>query len=159
MILKLIDEAVNSGALLASVAEILGLSARTIIRWRSSKDNIDKRNGPKQAPFNKLSIPERQELLRIANSLKFRELSPNQIVPRLADRGIYLASESTFYRVLREENLVNHREASKPPSPRPKEHVATGPCQVWSWDITYMKSSIKGMFFYLSSSIQNLVLY
>jgi len=149
MILKLIDEAVNSGALLASAAKILGLSARTIIRWRRSKDNIDKRNGPKQAPFNKLSIPERQELLRISNSLKFRELSPNQIVPRLADRGIYLASESTFYRVLREENLINHRETSKPPSPRPKEHVATGPCQVWSWDITYMKSSIKGMFFYL----------
>ena len=149
MILELIDEAVNSGALLSPAAEILGLSARTIIRWRRSKDDIDKRNGPKQPPLNKLSAQERQELLKTSNCLEFRELSPNQIVPKLADRGIYLASESTFYRVLREENLVNHRETSKPPSPCPKEHVATGPCQVWSWDITYMKSNVKGIFFYL----------
>ena len=46
--------------------------------------------------------------------------------------------------------MLTHRQASKPAvSHRPKEHVATGPCQVWSWDITYLKTSVKGLFFYL----------
>jgi putative transposase len=150
MILEFIDEAVQSGARLSPAAEIIGLSARTIIRWRRSENCRDKRNGPQKAPSNKLSKPERQNLLKVANRPEYRDLSPNQIVPKLADRGIYLASESTFYRVMREEDMVNHREPSKPASsPRPREHLATGPCQVWSWDITYLKSNVKGMFFYL----------
>lgn len=150
MILELMDEAVRSGARLRPSAEIIGLSARTIIRWRGNKDCADKRKGPQQTPSNKLSDQERQKVLKVANSPEYRDLSPNQIVPNLADMGIYLASESTFYRVLREEKMVNHREPSKPAStPRPKEHVATGPCQVWSWDITYLKANVKGIFFYL----------
>jgi len=97
-----------------------------------------------------LSEQERKKVLKVANSPEYRDLSPNQIVPKLADMGIYLASESTFYRILRDEKLINHREPSKPASsPRPKEHVATGPCQVWSWDITYLKTDVKGIFLYL----------
>jgi transposase InsO family protein len=150
MILDLINEALESGARLFPAAEIMGLSARTIIRWRLSKNCVDKRNGPHRAPSNKLSDQERQNVLKVANSPEYRDLSPNQIVPRLADMGIYLASESTFYRILRDEKLINHREPSKPASsPGPKEHVATGPCQVWSWDITYLKTNVKGIFFYL----------
>jgi transposase InsO family protein len=150
MILDLIDEAMGSGARLCPAAEIIGLSARTIIRWRLSRDCIDQRKGPQKRPCNKLSDHERQKVLKVANSPEYRDLSPNQIVPKLADIGIYLASESTFYRVLREEKLINHREPSKPAStPRPKEHVAMGPCQVWSWDITYLKTNVKGIFLYL----------
>lgn len=150
IILSLIAEAVESGARLSPAAEILGLSARTIIRWRLNHQCIDKRNGPQKEPPNKLSTQERQRVLKIANSPEYRDLSPKQIVPKLADLGLYLASESSFYRILREEKLVNHREASKPASsPRPREHVATGPCQVWSWDITYLKSNVTGLFFYL----------
>jgi len=150
MILDLINEALESGARLSPAAEIMGLSARTIIRWRLSKNCVDKRNGPHRAPSNKLSEQERQKVLKVANSPEYRDLSPNQIVPKLADMGIYLASESTFYRILREEKLINHREPSKPASlSRPKEHVATGPCQVWSWDITYLKTNVKGIFLYL----------
>ena len=67
-------------------------------------------------------------------------MSPKQIVPKLADQGIYIGSESTFYRVLKEQQMINHR---------PNEHVADGPCQVWSWDITYLRSPVSGMFFYL----------
>ncbi|MCP4720742.1 MAG: IS3 family transposase [Desulfobacteraceae bacterium] len=150
MILDLIDEAIESGARLSPAAEIIGLSARTIIRWRSSINCLDKRNGPNRVPSNKLCAQERQTVLKIANSPECRDLSPNQIVPKLADMGIYLASESTFYRILRDEKLINHREPSKPASsPRPREHVATGPCQVWSWDITYLKTDVKGIFLYL----------
>jgi putative transposase len=140
----------KSGARLSPAAKTIGLSARTIIRWRLSNECVDKRKGPQKAPCGKLSSPERQRVLKIANSPEYRDLSPKQIVPKLADMGLYLASESTFYRILREEKQVNHREASRPASsPRPREHVATGPCQVWSWDITYLRTTINGLFFYL----------
>ena len=150
MILELIAEAVESGARLSPAAEIIGLSARTIIRWRLSNTCIDQRKGPQKAPSNKLTDQERQKVLNVTNSPEYRDLSPNQIVPKLADMGIYLASEATFYRVLRQEKMIHHRESSKPASSsRPKAHLAAGPCQVWSWDITYLKTDVKGIFLYL----------
>ena len=150
MIINLIDRAVESGARLKKAADIMGLSARTIIRWRQLGGGQDQRKGPLTAPANKLSNHERQQILDTANSAQFRDLSPKQIVPKLADQGVYLASESTFYRILKEQKMLTHRQASKPAVPRrPKEHVATGPCQVWSWDITYLQTSVKGLFFYL----------
>ena len=134
MIFALIDEAIQAGARLGPAAEIMGLSARTIIRWRKKAGGEDGRKGPKTAP-NKLSEKERQKVLDAANSPEFRDLSPKQIVPKLADKGGYLASESTFYRVLRAHAMLAHHQSSKPAvSRRPEEHVATGPWQVWSWD-------------------------
>ena len=148
--MDLVDKAIASGARLKKAADIIGLSARTIIRWRNQDGGQDQRKGPLNPPANKLSQKERQQILDVANSAPFRDLSPKQIVPKLADQGIYLASESTFYRVLKEHKMLTHRQASKPAvMNRPKEHVATGPCQVWSWDITYLQSSVKGIFFYL----------
>jgi len=148
--MDLIDKAIASGARLKKAADIIGLSARTIIRWRNQDGGQDQRKGPLNPPANKLSQKERQQILDVANSAPFRDLSPKQIVPKLADQGIYLASESTFYRVLKEHKMLTHRQASKPAvMNRPKEHVATGPCQVWSWDITYLQSCVKGIFFYL----------
>jgi putative transposase len=150
MIINLIDKAIESGARLKKAADIMGLSARTIIRWRQQGDGQDQRKGPLTTPANKLSDQERKQILDIANSAPFRDLSPKQIVPKLADQGDYLASESTFYRVLKEHKMLTHHQASRPAtSRRPKEHVATGPCQVWSWDITYLQTSVKGLFFYL----------
>lgn len=147
----MIDEAMASGARLKASAETIGISARTIIRWKKQKIGQDQRKGPLSVPKNKLSDDERLAVINIANSPEFRDMSPKQIVPKLADKGLYLASESSFYRILRENKLANHRQSSKPSSKqhRPKEKVATGPCQVWSWDITYLKTSIKGKFFYL----------
>lgn len=78
-----------------------------------------------------------------------RDLSPKRIVPHLADRGEYVASESTFYRVLRQEGQVSRRERSRSPATRPRELVAGGPNQVWSWDITYLASTLRGQFFFL----------
>ena len=150
MIINLIDKAVESGARLDKAADIMKLSARTIIRWRKQSGGQDQRKGPLKAPANKLSEQERQQILDTANSAPFRDLSPKQIVPKLADQGVYLASESTFYRVFKEHKMLTHRQASKPAATHhPKEHVATGPCQVWSWDITYLQTSVKGLFFYL----------
>ena len=150
MILFLVDKAVASGARLKKAAEIIGLSARTIIRWRRSDTCADQRKGPMQAPNNKLSEQERQQILEVANSAPFRDMSPKQIVPTLADQGLYIGSESSFYRVLKEHHMVHHREQSKPANNhRPNAYVANGPCQVWSWDITYLRSAVRGCFYYL----------
>ncbi len=150
MIIDLIDTTVKSGARLKTAAASMGLSARTIIRWRQRHGGQDQRKGLSIAPANKLSEQERQQILDMSNSAPFRDLSPKQIVPKLADQGVYLASESTFYRVLKEHKMLTHHQSSKPAvSRRPKEHLATGPCQVWSWDITYLQTSVRGLFFYL----------
>ena len=94
---------------------------------------------------------EREHLLAVANSTEFGHLLPSQIVPRLADRGQYLASESTFYRVLRAENPCQHRGAERPSQKRhkPRALSATAPHHLESWDITYLPTQIRGTYFYL----------
>ena len=89
-------------------------------------------------------------MLAVANSPEFRNQSPRQIVPTLSDRGQYIASESTFYRVLHEEGQMSHRDRARPRTHRkPEQKVARGPNQVWCWDITYLRSSVRGAFYYL----------
>jgi hypothetical protein len=77
-------------------------------------------------------------IVSTVNSPEFADKSPHQIVPILADRGVYIASESTFYRVLRAKELLTHRHATKPATKveKPKELIAEQPNQIWSWDIT-----------------------
>ena len=89
-------------------------------------------------------------IIAVSTSPRFRDLSASQIVPILADAGVYIASEASFYRVLRENKLLVHRNKAKPSvNSKPKEYVVTGPNQVWSWDITYLRSSVRGTFYYL----------
>lgn len=148
MICELIDEAVKQGARQEAACVRLGVSERTLQRWQLTAE--DGRHGPHSAPANKLSEVERQVLVAVANSAEFRDVSPKQIVPSLADQGRYLGSESTLYRVLKAENLMAHRGRAKAPVPRPKpELFASGPNQVWTWDISYLRSSVRGEFFYL----------
>lgn len=151
MILGLVDEAVTAGARQSEACKLIGIEPRSLQRWREQGIGEDRRAGPKKEPQNKLSSAERAQLLRIANSPEYRDLCPKQIVPRLADEGTFVASESTFYRVLREENQLTHRSPSRPPTKRhkPTEYLATGPNRIWSWDITYLSSPVRGSFFYL----------
>jgi putative transposase len=147
--LELLNEAVQAGARLSKACETVGISVRTVERWRSGPAE-DQRHGPRTRQLNKLSDTERRKILEVLNSPEYRDLSPNQIVPRLADQGEYIGSEATMYRILREEGQQNHRERSKAPERRgPKSHEAIAPNQLWSWDITYLKSLIRGSFFYL----------
>ncbi len=89
-------------------------------------------------------------MLHIANSPPYQNLSPTKIVPQLADAGQYIASESTFYRILREEDQLKHRQLSSPHKHhKPTAYVAYGPNQVWTWDITYLPSQVQGLYFYL----------
>jgi transposase InsO family protein len=145
----LIDEAVTAGARRWKACELLGLSLRTLQRWGDEAGD-DRRKGPRSTPGNKLSEDERSEVLKVVNSKEFRDLPPSQIVPRLADQGRYLASESTLYRLLREEGQLVFREPSKSPTPRDVPVLcATAANQVWSWDITYLSSALRGSFYYL----------
>jgi transposase InsO family protein len=149
--MTLIEEAVDAGARREVAAKTLGLSVRTLQRWAHEPGSQDQRCGPRTSPANKLTQAECQRLLAVANTPEYRDLSPHQIVPRLADeQGIYLASESTFYRVLREAAQLTHRARSRPAvATPPREQVATGPNQVWTWDITWLPASVKGTFYYL----------
>ena len=149
MILDLVDEMVAEGVSVVAATKVIGVSARCVERWRRQQGGEDQRRGPKSEPANKLSVKEREHVLSVANSAEYRDLAPKQIVPKLADVGTYLASESSFYRYLREEGQLSHRGKSRPPSQKPAEHAATGPCQVWSWDITYLRSALRGCFYYL----------
>lgn len=150
MILAMIDEAVTAGAALERACEVLGLTERTVQRWRAADVGDDERAGPRTRPANAFTPAERAKVLAVVSEPENRDLSPKQIVPRLADEGRYVGSESTMQRILREEGQATHRGRAKPRAPRVvDEHVATGPNQVWSWDITYLLSGVRGRFFYL----------
>lgn len=150
--ISLIKEAVDAGAREKLACEELGISQRTLQRWRSylSPDEDQRPFAQRPEPKNKLSQDEKQEILDIVNQPEFKSLPPSQIVPQLADQGIYLASESTFYRVLKENNMQHHRGRSKKPCAKPiSTHCSTGPNQVWMWDITWLPGPAKGIYFYL----------
>ena len=146
--LQLIDQAVTAGARQHLACEMLGLSERTVQRWRyTSKDKRTDTIHP--SPANKLSGEERATLLATINLPEYASLTPHQIVPKLADQGIYLASESSIYRIMKATGQGQRRGRSKPPQKRPlTTHQASGPNQVWCWDITWLPTTVKGKFFY-----------
>ena len=151
-LVTLFHEAVEHGARKAKAADVMGLPLRTLQRWqRPESVPVDGRTLRQQAPCNRLSDEERARVLAIANSDEFKDKTPHQIVPILAERGEYYASESTIYRIFREAKQVNHRHACRAPVERskPKALTATAPKQLVSWDITYLTSLVKGQFFYL----------
>jgi transposase InsO family protein len=148
-----IDEACAAGARVTEACRVVAISPRTLQRWR--EEGEVKADGRQEAaqqrePANKLSEDERRQILAIANEPKFARMPPSQIVPILADRGRYIASESSFYRVLREADQLAHRGRAKAPRHhRPAPLQASAANQLWSWDITYLATTVKGLFFYL----------
>lgn len=152
LVIELVDEATTNGAREFKACEVLGISHRTLFRWRSetSPSEDQRPHAKRPVPHNKLSTEERKAVIEICNQPKYKSLPPSQIVPRLADEGVYLASESTMYRILKKNEMQHHRGKSKAPVKRPiSTHSADGPNQVWMWDITYLPAQIKGLYFYL----------
>lgn len=149
--LSLIEEAVQAGARERLACEELGLTQRTLQRWRKPKTREDGRPQAKRPePVNKLSVDEQQQILEVIHQPEYQSLPPSQIVPRLADQGTYLASESSFYRVMHRHNQQQHRGRSKKRTVKPPtSHRATAANQVWMWDITWLAGPVKGLFFYL----------
>ena len=147
-----IAEARGEGARLGPACEIAGLSLRTYRRWTvSGAVQGDGRPGAEHpAPSHKLSVSEREAIVAVCQAPRFASLPPSQIVPQLADEGCYLGSESSFYRVLHEAGQQHHRGRADAPRRRePATHEATGPNQLWCWDVSYLPSGIRGMYYYL----------
>lgn len=153
MIAERIVQAQRKGARLKAACGLAGIDVRTLQRWkREGLQHGDRRpHAIRPTPAHALSAHERERILQIANEPRFAELPPARIVPMLADEGIYLASESSFSRVLRAHGQVRHRGRSKTPQRKrpPSTHVATGPRQLWSWDLTFLASKVVGQWFYL----------
>lgn len=153
--IQLIEEAVSNGARLSKACSELGFPERTYYRWKAlikeTGSAQDRRPGAKHPdPKNKLSSQERQEVLDTVNSAKYADMPPCEIVPDLADKGKYICSESTFYRIMRQMRIDNYRgRQARPNGRKPTTHKATGPNQVWMWDITYLNGPVKGMYYYL----------
>jgi putative transposase len=150
-VMTLVAEAIAAGARQDRACAAISLSGRTLQRWQCASLHGDQRPMRLQAPKNRLSMLERERLLTVVNSDEFGHLPPSQIVPILADCGQYIASESTFYRVLRAENQLGHRGAERPAQRRhkPRALFATMPNELFSWDITYLPTQVKGIYFYL----------
>lgn len=147
----LINEAKASGARQSAACELVGISARTFQRWSQPGNVRDSRLDATHKPVHKLTALERQRIIKLVNEPEYADLAPGQIVPRLADEGHYIASESTLYRVLKEEKQLQHRQKCKPANPakKPRALTATGPNQIYTWDITYLPTLIHGVFLYL----------
>ena len=149
-----IHSAHESGARLRLACEIAGIDLRTLQRWKACEGLISGDGRPdamRPVPAHALSPAERAAVLGVANEPRFADVPPARIVPMLADEGVYIASESTFSRVLREHGQITHRgRARAPRAPRPPTtHIATAPKQVWCWDMTYLPATIAGRWFYL----------
>lgn len=152
-LVEMVKQANRSGARLGAACAEVGVSVRTFERWTSVGEvQADARpDAARPEPAHKLSEAERERIVTVCHEPRFADLPPSQIVPRLADEGTYVASESSFYRVLRAQGEQQHRgRAAKPVAGEPPRHVATGPNVLWSWDITFLAcSSVAGKFFYL----------
>jgi putative transposase len=129
-----------------AACELVGQPRSTLYRQRNPRPQAE-RQPPRVARHPAaLSPGERDQLLAVLDSQRFADKSPAQAWAILLDEGTYLASVSTMYRVLRAEGQVRERraQAAHPPRVRP-ELVATGPSQVWSWDITKLKGPWRGI--------------
>ena len=149
-----IDQAHGAGARLSPACKLAGIDVRTLQRWKATAGLVhgDKRPDAVRArPAHALTQAERAQVLRLANEPRFAEVPPARIVPMLADEGVYVASESSFHRVLRAEGQAGHRGRAKVPqrSRPPTTHVASAPNQVWCWDMTYLPAVVTGRWYFL----------
>jgi len=149
-----IAQAHEDGARVALACEIAGIDVRTLQRWRAGGGLArgDRRpEAVRPTPAHALNEAERARVLALANEPRFAAVPPARIVPMLADEGRYVASESTFSRVLRAHGQATHRGRAKAPRAGrpPSTHVATAPGQVWCWDMTYLPAVVLGCWFYL----------
>jgi transposase InsO family protein len=149
-----IEVAHQAGARLHLACEVAGIDVRTLQRWKASDGLLSgdgRPNAARPMPAHALTPDERRRILGVANEPRFADMPPARIVPALADEGVYVASESSFQRVLRAHGQNRHRGRAKAPRKNrpPTTHVATAPRQLWCWDMTFLPAAVVGRWFYL----------
>jgi putative transposase len=149
-----INEACAAGARLAPACSLAGIDVRSFQRWRAEDGQVQPDRRPEAArprPSHALSEAERARIIELANQPCFADMPPARIVPALADEGVYVGSEASFHRVLRDHDQMQRRGRARPPRSAgpPSTHVATGPGQVWCWDVTFLNARVQGRWFYL----------
>ena len=154
ILLRDIGQARTEGARLASACALAGVDASTLRRWQAGaglRQGDRRPDADRPLPSHALSEAERTLIIAVANEPRFADTPPARIVPALADEGIYITSESSFHRVLRAHGQMNRRGRAQPPrtSRPPTTHIATGPAEVWCWDVTFLPAQIQGRWFYL----------
>lgn len=154
-LLSFIQQACLAGARLHKACAVVGLATRTVQRWLHPAVAMGDRRTSQQrtqhTPANKFTDAEQKTAMDTLASNAFKDLPPSQIVPRLADQGVYVGSESTLYRLLRQAGQLAHRRLERAPHKRskPRALVATAPDQIYCWDITYLPTQVRGQHFYL----------
>lgn len=145
------DAAVSLGSALgaASACAGMGVARATYYRAKHVRAPLHTVRQPRRSPLA-LSESERQQILDRLHSPEYIDVAPHTVYAMLLDDGIYLASVSTFYRILRETSGTRPRrnELVHPAYARP-ELLATKPCEVWSWDITKIKGPAKSAHYHL----------
>ena len=154
ILIRDIAQARTNGSRLAPACALAGIDACTLRRWQANdlpKQGDRRPTADRPIPSHALSEAERARIVEVANEPRFAETPPARIVPALADEGIYIASESSFHRVLRERGQMKRRGRAQPPrmSRPPTTHIATRPGEVWCWDVTFLPAQIQGRWFYL----------
>jgi transposase InsO family protein len=158
-----ISQARAEGARLAAACAVAGIDARTLQRWQSGRQaegrpgearelRADRRpSAVRPTPSHALSEAERAQIIAVANEPRFADTPPARIVPMLADEGRYIASESSFHRVLRAHGQMRRRGRARPPRRMrpPTTHIAARPGAVWCWDVTFLPARAQGLWFYL----------
>lgn len=138
-------ELTGQGVSTREAADLAGVARATATRKPSTPLPVP---AAPLVPANRLPDEERARIIEVVNSPKFVDLPPIQIYARLLDAGVYLASTSTIYRILAENKQVKERRRlARHPARAIPELVATGPGQVYSWDITKLPGPIKGKYF------------
>lgn len=153
-IAQAVEQAHSQGARLKCACAVAGINARTLQRWQRNgglQRGDARPAAPRPVPAHALNEAERAQILAVANEPRFADLPPARIVPMLADEGLYIASESSFSRVLRAHGQTRHRSRAKAPERRrgPSTHIASAPREVWCWDMTYLPAVVRGRWFYL----------
>ncbi len=123
-------EAVYVDVALYKARAELGISERKYNRWKNiDSDYIDKRTiCERLESLNKMTSEEEKEILDVCNIEEFASKASCEVVPTLADRGIYLTSESTFYKVLKGANQLAHRGPEHKKQKRPMPTNPQGDC-------------------------------
>jgi putative transposase len=130
----------------AAACRVLNVSRATVYRRRETAQP----KAPRPSPARALSPPERQAVLGQLNSDRFADKSPRQVYATLLDEGSYLCSVRTMYRLLEQNNSTRERRNQlQHPNYKKPELLASGPNEVWSWDITKLKGREKWTYYYL----------